>query len=140
MSTFNLKVVAPDKEILNAPIESLIVRTTSGDVGILRGHTNYIAPLAIGAMSVAFPDKTKRIAAVSGGMVKVDENGTTILTNSCEWEDEIDINRAKLAKERAEGYLENPTEIHTIDIANLKLKRALNRISIIERKYNSSNL
>lgn len=134
MSTFNLKVVAPDRQILDAPIESLTVRTTSGDVGILKGHTNYIAPLAIGALTVNFEDKTKRVAAIAGGLIKVDENGTTILTNTCEWSDEIDIDRARKAKERADNYIKNPTQIHTIDVANLKLKRALNRISIIENK------
>lgn len=133
MSTFNLKVVAPDKEILNSAVESVIVRTTSGDVGILKGHTDYIAPLAIGAMTVTFPDKTKRVAAIAGGMVKVSADTTTIVTNTCEWTDEINVERARLAMERAKSYLENPTETHTIDIANLKLKRALNRINLTEK-------
>lgn len=131
MATFNLKVVTPSRELLNEEVERVIVRTTSGDVGILKGHTNYIAPLAIGALKVVTADQKSQVAAIAGGMVKVDETGTTILTTTCEWADEIDVERAKRAGERAKKYLENPTETHTVEVANLKLKRALNRINIV---------
>lgn len=130
MSTFNLKVVAPDREILNEPVTNVIVRTTSGDVGILKGHTNYVAPLAIGVMTVTFPDQRKRKAAIAGGMVKVHNDGVTVLTNTCEWADEIDLERAKLAEARARNYIEKPTQTHTVEIAQLKLRRAINRINI----------
>lgn len=130
MSVFKLTLVTPDRKLLDEEVERVIVRTTSGDVGILKGHTNYIAPLSIGAMKIMMPDKKERIAAVSGGMIKVDDTGTTILTHTCEWADEIDIERAKKAEQRAREYLQNPTELHTEEIATLKLKRALNRIDI----------
>jgi F-type H+-transporting ATPase subunit epsilon len=132
MSTFHLKVVTPERELLNEEVSRIIVRTTSGDVGILKGHANYIAPLAIGKMRVLMPDGNERVAAIAGGMIKVDKSGTTILTNTCEWKEEIDIERAKLAEQRARQYLEHPTETHTIEIAELKLKRALNRIQIAQ--------
>lgn len=132
MSTFNLTVVTPDRQLLNEHVNGVTVRTTSGDVGILSGHSKYVAPLSIGAMIVTSDGKTKRVAAIAGGLIKVDENGTTILTNTCEWADEIDIDRARKAKERAQQYLDSPTDLHTIDVATLKLRRALNRISIKE--------
>ncbi len=130
MSTFNLTVVTPSREILNGEVERVIVRTTSGDVGILKGHINYIAPLAIGAMKIVMADNKEKIAAIAGGMIKVDKTGTTILTNTCEWAEEIDVERARDAEKRAREYIDKPTQLHTEEIAKLKLKRALNRIDI----------
>lgn len=130
MATFNLKVVTPTRELLNEEIQRVIVRTTSGDIGILKGHIDYISPLAIGAMKVVQADGKERIAAIGGGMIKVDRLGTTIVTHTCEWADEIDIERAKRAEQRARDYLENPTELHTVEVAELKMQRALNRINV----------
>lgn len=131
MATFNLKVVTPSRVVLDKEVERVIVRTANGDVGILKGHINYVAPLSIGAMKVLTSDQETKVAAIAGGIVKVDEKGTTILTNTCEWSDEIDIERAKKAEEKAKNYLENPTETHTVEVATLKLQRALNRINIV---------
>lgn len=133
MATFKLTVVTPSRVIFDDEVNEIIVRTTSGDVGILKNHINYVAPLDIGAMKVIIGDKTM-LAAVGGGMIKVDNQKTTILTTACEWVDEIDVERAKIAMERAKGYMQNPTELHTIDIAEVKLRRALNRIEIAGRK------
>ncbi len=133
MSTFKLTVVTPSKVLFDDEVTSIIVRTTSGDVGILSNHSNYVAPLDIGAMKIVFGDKSK-LAAVGGGMIKVDKEKTTILTNTCEWIEEIDVERAERAADRAKGYIKNPTELHTVEIANLKLKRALNRINVAKNK------
>lgn len=132
MSTFNLKVVTPVRVIYDAEVSMVIVRTASGDVGIMKGHINYVAPLSIGEMTVVVGEE-RRVAAVAGGMIKVDKEGTTILTHTCEWADEIDVERARRAKERAERYLEHPTELHTLDVARIKLDRAINRINIGSR-------
>ncbi|MEG2428998.1 MAG: ATP synthase F1 subunit epsilon [Oscillospiraceae bacterium] len=130
MSTFKLKVVTPDREIYNDEVRQIIVRTSSGDVGILSGHSDYIAPLATGALKVFLPENKQRIAAISNGMIRVTKECTTILTNTCEWSDEIDIERAKAAEQRARKYLESPTKYHSEEIARLKLNRALNRINL----------
>lgn len=130
MSTFNFVLVTPKRKVLDEEVQKVIVRTTSGDIGVLKGHANYIAPLDIGAMRVVFPNNEVKVAAIAGGMIKVNESGTTIVTNTCEWADEINVERAKEAEKRARAYIEQPTENHTEEIANLKLKRALNRINI----------
>ncbi|MEG0894272.1 MAG: ATP synthase F1 subunit epsilon [Oscillospiraceae bacterium] len=130
---FLLKVVSPDRELLNKQVKSLVVRTVSGDVCIMSGHIDYVSVLDIGALTVTFENGEKRRAAVGGGMIKVDKAVTTIVANTCEWDDEIDIQRAKLAKERANKYLENPTDSHTVEVATLKLRRAINRINMLEK-------
>ncbi|MEG0692147.1 MAG: ATP synthase F1 subunit epsilon [Oscillospiraceae bacterium] len=132
MSTFKLTVVTPSKVIFDDEIDRVIVRTTSGDVGILANHANYVAPLDIGMMKIVSGDKTK-LAAVAGGMIKVDKEKTTILSNTCEWIEEIDVARAERSAQRARDYIKNPTELHTLKVANIKLKRALNRIEISKK-------
>ncbi|MFZ2539973.1 MAG: ATP synthase F1 subunit epsilon [Oscillospiraceae bacterium] len=133
MSTFKLTVVTPSKVLFDDEVTSIIVRTTSGDVGILSNHSNYVAPLDIGMMKIVFEGKSK-FAAVAGGMIKVDKEKTTILTNTCEWVEEIDVERAERSADRSREYLKNPTELHTVEVADLKLKRALNRIAIATKK------
>lgn len=133
MSTFKLTVVTPSRVIFDDEVEEVIVRTISGDVGILKDHINYVAPLDIGAMAVKYNGE-KRLAAIAGGMIRVDKKKTTVLTNACEWVDEIDVERAKNAVERAKSYLEHPTELHTLDAAAIKLQRAMNRIDIAGRR------
>lgn len=133
MSDFLLSLVTPSGVVYSGQVERIIVRTTSGDIGILAGHSNYVAPLAIGALAIINGEERK-LAAIAGGMMKVLNGEVTILTNSCEWSNEIDIERAKRAAERARAYIENQTELHTEEVANIKLQRALNRINIAEMK------
>ena len=129
MSTFKLTIVTPSKVIFDAEVDRVIVRTTSGDVGILANHANYVAPLDIGMMKVVCGDKT-RVAAVAGGMIQVDKEKTTILSNTCEWIEDIDVARAERSVQRAKDYIQTPTELHTLEVADIKLRRALNRIEI----------
>lgn len=134
MATFLLTVATPGGMVFDGEVERVVVRTISGDVGILAGHSNYVAPLAIGGIAVVTADSTRKTGAIAGGLIKVDREKTTILTNACEWAEEIDVERAKRAAERAKQYLEAPTELHTEEVARIKLQRAINRINIAGRK------
>ena len=104
MTPFNLQILTPDKEFYSGETENLIVRTTVGDKGILAKHEDYVAALPIGKLKVKI-DGSFRTAAVSEGIVKVSKEKTVVLVQSCEWADEIDIDRAKAAKEAAETRL-----------------------------------
>ncbi|MEG1996769.1 MAG: ATP synthase F1 subunit epsilon [Oscillospiraceae bacterium] len=129
ISKFNLKVVTGQREVFNGEVNRVIVRTTQGDIGILKGHANYVAALGIGQMKITI-DGVDKLAAIASGMIKVDKTGCIILAGTCEWADEIDVERAKLARDRSMKYIDAPTQKHSIDIATLKLHRALNRIKI----------
>lgn len=134
MTPFNLQILTPDKEFYSGETENLIVRTTVGDKGILAKHEDYVAALPIGKLKVKI-DGSFRIAAVSEGIVKVSKEKTVVLVQSCEWADEIDIDRAKAAKEAAETRLKAAEkEDREYLIAEYKLKRAINRIEASELK------
>ncbi len=127
-SAFKLEIITPDRVIFSGETENVIVRTTVGDKGILARHEPYCAALSIGKIKVKV-DGNFRIAAVSSGIIKVSPEKTVILAQSCEWADEIDVERANKAKETAEERLKNLDKAQReYDIAEYKLKRALNRI------------
>lgn len=134
MTPFKLQILTPDKEFYSGETENLIVRTTVGDKGILARHEEYVAALPIGKLKVKLDGKF-RTAAVSEGIVKVSRDKTVVLVQSCEWADEIDIERARAAKEIAEERMKKAkAEDKEYLIAEYKLKRAINRIEAWELK------
>lgn len=134
MTPFNLQIVTPDRIFFDGMTEGIIVRTTVGDKGILANHEPYAAALVIGKAKIKL-DGQYRTAAISSGVVKVSKEKTTILTQSCEWSDEIDIERAEKAKTQAEESLKTAMDDkNAYDIAEFKLKRALNRIEAANEK------
>lgn len=134
MTPFKLEILTPDKLFFDGETENLIVRTTVGDKGILARHEDYVAALPIGKMKVKI-DGSFRTAAISEGMIKVSRDKTVVLVQSCEWADEIDIDRAKAAKEKAEEKMKQADkDDKSYLIAEYKLKRALNRIETWDMK------
>ncbi len=132
MATFHLKVLTVDRVFFDGEVDRIIVRTTQGDVGILPNHVNYLAALGIGGLTI-MANGTTRIAAVSGGFVDVSKEQTVILARTCEWADEIDLNRAQEAENRAKAKLQQQLSDHEQDLASVKLKKAVNRIRIAQK-------
>lgn len=132
MSTFHLKVMTAERTFFDGPAERVIVRTTQGDVGILPGHIRYLAAIGVGGLTIK-ADGISRTAAVSGGFVEVSKECTTVLVRTCEWADEIDLNRAREAEERAKASLHQQSSGREADIAQLRLKKAINRIRIAQK-------
>lgn len=130
MKQFPLKIVTPDGLRYDGAALELIVRTTSGDVGILAGHINCVAPLGMGRATI-LTEEGKRYAACIGGMVSVMDGKATLLATSFEWADMIDIERAERSEERARAVLENKDSSETdLRLAEARLKRALVRKSV----------
>ena len=130
---FNLEIITPDGIFYSGETENVIVRTTVGDKGILARHEPYAAALGTGKVRVMFNGKFRN-AAVSSGIVKVTKEKTSIIAQSCEWGDEIDIERAEKAKEKAEKTLSGGSLTEKeLSIAEFKLKRALNRLDAAEK-------
>ena len=136
MNSFPLKIVTPDGVQFDGQAQELVVRTTSGDTGILAGHANYVAPLGMGQATVVV-DGQKRYGACIGGMVSVVDGVVTLVPTTFEWADTIDVERAKASQSRAESILADKTSTDTdILLAQARLKRALVRTSVAKsRKY-----
>ena len=130
MTPFKLQIITPDGVFFDGMTENVIVRTTVGDKGILARHEPYVAAITISKFKVKI-DGNFRYGAISSGVIKVGKDKTVILAQSCEWADEIDVERAVKAKQIAESRItkyEKANDQKNLDIAEFKLKRALNRI------------
>ena len=134
MNSFPLKIVTPDGVQYEGSAEELIVRTTTGDIGILAGHINCVAPLGIGPAMVLSEGK-KRYAACIGGMLSVVGGAATLVPTTFEWADQIDLARAEASQQRAQAILRDKSSTDTdVRLAEARLKRALIRKSVAANK------
>lgn len=134
MSTFPLKIVTPDGIAYDGQAESLSVRTTSGDIGILAGHINCVAPLGMGRATICIDGK-QRYAACIGGMLSVISGKVTLVPTTFEWAENIDLPRAEASCNRAKRTLEDKNASDTdLRLAEARLKRALVRKNVAGAK------
>jgi len=127
----HLEIVAPDRIFLNEEVDLAVVRTTSGDVGLLADHIPMVAPVAVGRIKIKQNGKFRE-ATCADGMLKIRGSHALIITEAAEWIEDIDVERARKARERAEQRLKAKTEQVDIDRANAALTKALNRIQQAE--------
>ncbi len=138
MNEFNLHIIEADDDFFNGKCVSLVVPTTDGMLGIQAMHENLVAAVSIGVVKYTLPDGTRCHAAVSNGMMKIENNEVLILVESCEDPDEIDEVRAKSEEESAKDVLSGKTDRLNYRAAKGMLARAANRLKIKKRygKYN----
>ena len=128
MNTYSLQIVTPDGTEFDGEAEKLIVRAVNGDVCILKNHADYVVPLGIGKAKIK-TDKYRE-ASCSGGTLIVSDGKVRLIAIAFEWADEIDIERAERAKKKAEERIKNHNTDYELQLAELKLKRALNRLNV----------
>lgn len=130
MTTFKLKIITPEKVFYDGEAAQLIAKTAAGNIGILAGHTPYVANIVPSPLKISENGTDFRVAAVSSGVVKVENNVVTVVTTAVEWAEDIDVARAQLSKERAERELAAKAGDKEFRHAEQRLKRAINRISV----------
>ena len=130
MSSFHLQIVTPDGEFFDGPAQRVRVRTINGDVAILDHHIPYVTALGTGEASVTTEDGTDRKAAASGGMLSVTPEIVRVVATTFEWAENIDVERAKKAKEKAEDRIKKAQNAKELELAKAKLSRALVRLNV----------
>ena len=128
MNTFTLNVLAAEKPFYDGECVSLIVPTNDGQYGIMANHNNMIAAIVPGVLKFTKPDEKVIVAAVSEGLVKVENNSVLILVDTIELPEEIDENRAKRAAEQAKEAILQKKSIQDYYSAQAKMARALGRL------------
>jgi F-type H+-transporting ATPase subunit epsilon len=126
-----MEVVSPERLVLREEVDSLVAPGSNGYLGILPGHAPLVTGLAPGVLEYKIEGKENKLA-ISGGFMEVYENKATILADTAERKEEIDLERAKRAKERAEKRLRERPEGLDVQRAELALRRALARIKAAE--------
>ena len=131
MKTFPLTIGTPDGLLFEGEVERVMCRSITGDMAILADHINFCTALGMGEAYIRLEDGTQRNAACIGCMVTMMNGECHLLATTWEWEDEIDVDRAKSAKTRAEERLQDSSLTEKeIKLAQAKLNRALVRLSV----------
>ena len=133
MKEFHLEIVTPDGQLYDGMVESLLVHSVEGNVEFLAGHIDYIASLDTGKARLRVKGKDI-FASVSGGFVSITNGEAKLVAITFEFAEDIDVERAKLAKERANEVISSSKDAKNIDLAKHKLQRALTRIKVSELK------
>ena len=130
MKTFLLEIFTPYGKYFDRYVDELVIQTEEYVLGILPNHTPLVAKVKTSKMEI-IQNGNKKCYAIGEGLINVKKDGVTLLVESIESKEEIDIDRAKEAKQRAESRLEQPLNID-IERAIKALNRANNRISVYE--------
>ena len=128
--SFRLVIVSPRGCYFDEEVDSLTVKLTSGYRTILAHHAPLIGALGYAPMHIVRKGKTDYYA-IHGGAINVTNEQVTLMVNAVEHENEIDVERAKQAKERAEKRLKNRDDGLDVKRAQLALYRALSRINTV---------
>lgn len=133
MSTIQFDLVTPERTVISRPVEMVVAKTTVGEIGILPGHAPLVATLGIDILRFKEAEETREVA-VHGGFLEVTPERVVVLAEAAEFPEEIDVDRALAAKERAERRLaeKNTEEIDFIR-AELALQRAMNRLKLARK-------
>lgn len=130
--TLHLQIVTPDKLLVRDDADQVQVPGKSGYLGILPGHAPLITELMIGEISYSHAGTTHYFA-VSWGFAEVLPDKVTILADSAERAEDIDVKRAQEAKARAEEALRQAAPDLDYDEVNFALRRAEVRLEVAAR-------
>lgn len=131
--TFTFQVVSPEGNVLKEEIEFVVLPGVNGELGILPNHAPLIAALEAGVVRYTIVSKENKLA-ISGGFVEISENKATVLADTAEFADSIDILRAQSAKERAEKRLAQKSQDTDLKRAEYALHRAIARLNAADGK------
>ncbi len=129
----NLEVITPEKVALREEVDEVVVPGAGGELGILPNHTPLISQLKTGVLSYRQGAENRQMH-VSGGFVEVESDRVSVLSDVAEKPEEIDVERARRAMERAERRLAAREEDIDFNRAEMKLQRAMTRIQLASRR------
>ena len=124
-----LEIITPDKKIFSGEVSNVVAPGLNGYFGVYPGHTPFVSALKIGEIKIVI-DKEVSIFSASGGFAEVLPNGVSILAETCETAEAIDVKRAEAARDRAIKRIEEGRKEWNLDRAQVALARALNRLKV----------
>ena len=130
MNTFKLHIWASEKPFYDGDCLSLIIPSVDGKYGIMAKHSNTITAIVPGELTFTTADGKTQIAAVSEGLVKIENNDVLVLVEAIERPEEIDVNRAKVAAEAAKEAMMQRLSRREYYTTRLTLARAMSRLQV----------
>lgn len=130
--SFYVEILTPEKRFFTGDIETLILKTPNGEMGVLANHTPMVSAVAIGIIRIK-QDGEWLDAVLSEGFMEIKNDKTVILVDTAEWPDEIDINRASEAQERAAERLQSKLSYQEYMQSKAAIARAAERLKISKK-------
>jgi len=130
--TFQLDIVTPKRIVFSAKVVSFSAPGVVGGFQILYNHAPFLATIKIGQVKILDAEGKELRYATSGGFVEVRDNKVIMLAETAERADEIDADRAKAAKARAQQRVSERRADIDMERARIALQRALNRLKVSE--------
>ncbi len=125
-----LRIITPESIVFeDDDVVHVQLPADNGELGILARHAPMVCSLAVGRIRVDLPGEALELAT-SGGYVHVVADDVTVLAETAEPAEQIDVERARRAAERAEQQLERTAERVEIGAAEAALRRAINRLKV----------
>ena len=134
MDTFGLKIIASDRVFYIGRCRKLILPAPDGKMGILPDHENMVIAISVGDARMEIEEGSWVDIAVGAGFAEVVNNRVTILVDTAERPEEIDVRRAEEAKERAEEQLRQKQSLQEYNRTHASLARAMNRLKVSQGK------
>lgn len=129
---FKVEIITPDRVFYKGETDFIEFTTASGQIGVYKNHIPMTTVLAPGIVTIHNGEEEK-LAAVHAGFAEILNDKITLLAELAEWPDEIDVNRAEAAKQRAEERLASHTAEIDVKRAEYALHKALTRIDVAGR-------
>ena len=135
MDTFGLKIIASDKVFYEGRCRKLVIPAPDGEKGILANHENMVIAIVVGTAKVqlAGGDEWKDLA-VGSGFAEIVNNRVTLLVDTAERPEDIDVRRAREQQERAEEQMRQKQSIQEYYHTQASLARAMNRLRVAKDK------
>ena len=137
MKPFPVHILAADHAFFEGECTSLILPTVDGQYGVLAGHSNAIGAIVPGTLTCSTAAGETLYAAVSAGLVKVEDGEVLVLVDAAERPEEIDKNRAERAAAAAKEALLQKRSIREYRLAEANLARAINRLRVKSHSANN---
>lgn len=126
---FTLKIITPDRVFYENPVRMVEFNTVEGEIGVLPGHIPMTVIISPGVLTIT-EENDRKTAALHAGFAEILQHQVTILAEIIEWPEEIDEDRAREAKERAQERLRTKDPGTDVTRAEIALRRALTRIEV----------
>jgi len=124
----HLSVVAPDRSVVDEPVQSVILPGAVGYFGVWKGHVPLIAALKAGLLEYIDANNQRKFVSVSGGFAEVGPNRINVLADAAEHAEDIDVARAERALENARKALRGEVSGVSSTEATAELERAMTRL------------
>lgn len=134
MDTFGLKIIASDRIFYEGRCKQLVLPAPDGEVGILAGHENMVIAVTVGDAKMEIEPGNWVDLAVGAGFAEVVNNRVTVLVDTAERPEEIDVRRAKEARERAQEQMRQKQSTQEYYRTQASLARAMNRLKVSHGK------